>query len=191
MISMTCPAHTLAATRSVNCDDVDLIQHFIEKIPESGVVVDLGVGSGTTAMAVLCRRADLQIYSVDKNPAMFRRATKYLEDAKVPLDNWRKIELDSVQAAERFLDASVSFVLLDTTHTYEGTATEIQAWLPKLTPGGLFWFHDYDAEHAPDPPRDPQFFYPGVKRAVDEAVASGQLVFQRRHGWSALTRKPK
>ena len=54
-------------------------------------------------------------------------------------------------------------LLIDTSHEYEQTVAELEAWLPLVRLGAPVWLHDY---------RGP---YPGVKRAVDEAVEAGLL----------------
>lgn len=51
---------------------------------------------------------------------------------------------------------SLALVYVDGDHTFEGVATDILIWTPKLVSGGVIAFHDYLA---------PQY---GVKRAVDK-----------------------
>ena len=65
------------------------------------------------------------------------------------------IKGDSVEAAATIADASLDFVFIDGDHSYEGVKRDIEAWMPKVKPGGWLMGHDY-------PQRA------GVKRAVDE-----------------------
>ena len=67
------------------------------------------------------------------------------------------IRKPSLQAAAYIEDNSLDFVFIDADHSYEGCKADIQAWLPKLKPGGLLSGHDYDHPELP-----------GVKQAVDE-----------------------
>ena len=67
------------------------------------------------------------------------------------------IRKPSLQAVEYIEDNSLDFVFIDADHSYEGCKADIQAWLPKLKPGGLLSGHDYDHPELP-----------GVKQAVDE-----------------------
>jgi hypothetical protein len=65
----------------------------------------------------------------------------------------------SLEAAALVEDGFLDFVFIDADHSYEGCRADIQAWMPKLKPGGLLSGHDYD---------NPDFQKFGVKRAVDE-----------------------
>lgn len=64
----------------------------------------------------------------------------------------------STAAAVMVEDASLDFVFIDADHSYEGCSADIKVWWPKVKPGGLLCGHDYSAA------------WPGVRRAVDEAV---------------------
>ncbi len=65
----------------------------------------------------------------------------------------------SVEAAKDIPDGSLDFVFIDADHSYLGCKADIEAWAPKVKPGGLISGHDY---------LNPQFPEFGVKRAVDE-----------------------
>lgn len=65
----------------------------------------------------------------------------------------------SIEASELFADEMFDFVFLDADHTYEGIKADIQAWMPKVKPGGILSGHDYDNIDFPAW---------GVKQAVDE-----------------------
>lgn len=73
----------------------------------------------------------------DKNyeQAMLRVA-KFGERA-VPLRG------DSDKMAVWVSDASLSLCYIDGDHSYSGVVQDIQAWLPKVMPGGVMGFHDY------------------------------------------------
>jgi cephalosporin hydroxylase len=50
---------------------------------------------------------------------------------------------DSLTAARLFANASVDWVHLDARHDYAGVTADIQAWLPKIKPGGWISGDDY------------------------------------------------
>lgn len=65
---------------------------------------------------------------------------------------------DSAEAARDISDESVDLVFIDADHSYEGVRRDIEAWTPKIKPGGIISGHDYESNE-----------FPGVVRAVNEA----------------------
>src|SRR6266568_2029202 len=59
-------------------------------------------------------------------------------------DSITLIIADSVTASGLFSDASVDWVHLDARHDYASVKADVQAWLPKLKPGGWLSGDDYD-----------------------------------------------
>lgn len=63
----------------------------------------------------------------------------------------------SVQASTFYSDDSLDFVMLDAGHEYADLRTDIDAWWPKLKPGGILATHDYC------------HYFPGLMRAWNES----------------------
>ena len=166
---MSCPAHELAVSRRMlDWEDVDLIQDMARSLGLEPMIVDLGAGSGTTAAAIYAVRPLARVYTIDISEENLHWAQQFLTNCNYSLDRWAGIQRDSVEAAASFENESLDMVLIDTTHEYEGTVAELAAWVPNLKPrigplGGLLWCHDYRG------------LYPGVTRAVDEAVVAGLI----------------
>ena len=59
---------------------------------------------------------------------------------------------------------SLDFVFIDANHSYESVGQDIELWSPLVRPGGLLSGHDYGGA------------YKGVKRAVDEAFGSENIL---------------
>lgn len=53
---------------------------------------------------------------------------------------WR---MTSIEAAKVVPDATLDFVYIDARHDYESVKEDLNAWLPKLRPGGILAGHDY------------------------------------------------
>lgn len=70
----------------------------------------------------------------------FRRAQEMVRFAG---DRAKIIRKDSKDASKDIPDASLDFVFIDADHSYEGSKTDIEAWYPKVKPGGLLSGHDY------------------------------------------------
>lgn len=82
------------------------------------------------------------------------------------------LRMDTAKAAEAFPDGHFDFVFLDADHTYEGVSRDIEAWLPKIRPGGMMLGHDFNLKD-----------FPGVVRAVDERFPARTL--HREAVWGA------
>ena len=71
-------------------------------------------------------------------------------------DKIKIIRSYSVEASTKFEDKSLDFIFIDACHEYECVIVDLNAWFPKLKPGGWIAGHDYYAGHY------------GVEKAVNE-----------------------
>ena len=72
------------------------------------------------------------------------------------------IVADSVAASGLLADGSVEWVHLDARHDYASVRADIDAWLPKIKPGGWLSGDDYDEEKWPDVVRAVRDRLPGA-----------------------------
>lgn len=56
----------------------------------------------------------------------------------------------SVQAAKDIANWSLDFVYIDAAHDYRNVLQDMDAWFPKVKPGGLFCGHDFDDSLPPE-----------------------------------------
>ncbi|VAV92912.1 hypothetical protein MNBD_ACTINO02-2308 [hydrothermal vent metagenome] len=68
-------------------------------------------------------------------------------------------------------------ILIDGDHSYEGVVADYRNYIPMLAPGGFMLFDDYGADT-----------WPGVARAVDEIVDSGEVELVGVFGRTAIVR---
>lgn len=68
---------------------------------------------------------------------VFNRTRRYWDRVKI-------LRMDSADAARRVEDGSVSYINVDADHSYTGVKCDIANWFPKLKPGGVMSFHDYE-----------------------------------------------
>ena len=171
-------------------------EELLARLPGSVPLVgaEVGVWYGTTAEKLLKARPKLFLYMVDRwcTTELWPRG---LED-ETYLKHWRWMveaeqrtqfagfrrdimHMDSAAAAAKIEGASLDFVFVDADHSYEAVRADIQIWWPKIKPGGLLSGHDYD--HP---------YFPGVRQAVDEAVAEHGWALELSGHWTWFVRIP-
>jgi predicted O-methyltransferase YrrM len=79
---------------------------------------------------------------------------------------------------DTFTGRAVDLVFVDDGHQFFEVYEQTAQWLPKVRPGGVVLYHDYDAGHYE------------VIRGVHEYLASGQLVAVEQGRRILVTRKP-
>lgn len=129
-----------------------------------GLGVEVGVQRGLFSEHLLRHWAGTRLYSVDP---WAQQGTDYVDIANVNdteqesrLGETRRrlepfgprseiVRAYSVDAARTFLDASLDFVYLDGRHDRAGVAEDVEAWWPKVRPGGILAGHDWvpDGRH--------------------------------------------
>lgn len=172
---------------------------ILSRLGKSAKGAELGVCQGALSMRLLVR-PDLQLTMVDswgtyregfaesgdyfagltaddqaRNKGSAEAVTRYAgERATI-------IAKDTVKAASDVPDGSLDFVFIDADHTYAGCKADIEAWAPKLQPGGLLCGHDY---------AHPEFPKWGVKQAVDEFAAPLSLMVELGEDYTWFVRMP-
>ena len=120
--------------------------YWLARVSGAERVVELGCtpGGSTLAFAFAARRAGGTLWSCDIGPVRESTVTEW----GLTLDGWNWQRVSGKRADEfgaEWSGAPVDLVYLDTSHTYEDTIKEFDAWLPHLREGGLFVFHDVEA----------------------------------------------
>lgn len=155
----------------------------------SPVGAEIGVHKGVLSEYLLTNRPDLTLFMVDSWAQFDSDAYRATKDSCASFTqrqqdqffiqayntNKRHIEsaraivlkMDSLAAAEQMDDESLDFVFIDAEHSYEGCKRDIQAWLPKVKPGGWLCGHDYNNTQFP------QF---GVSKAVHDVLGDSIIL---------------
>lgn len=128
---------------------------------------EIGVRHGVASHFLLSENRDLKTYLIDPYlPYMDagnyfydreqQRSIKKLAEARLAEFSDRIIWkiLLSIDAAFEVPDESLDYCFIDANHEYHFVKIDIEAWWPKIRPGGVLCGHDYHME--------------GVSRAVNE-----------------------
>ena len=160
-------------------------------------VAEIGVFRGMNARHLLQQRKDLHLLLVDRwgighdesyvatgdfqTRLSAHQWEQVYRDAKQNLtfapDRCRFLRMSSLAAAHQVSNASLDLVFIDGDHSYEGCKQDIEAWLPKVKPGGWIGGHDYG--HW----REGRSY--GVKKAVDSFAWPAGIETGRDWSWFA------
>lgn len=178
---------------------------ILEKLKDVAApnVAEVGVFAGDLSRRLLARRPDLKLTMIDKwdteqTPAFSQSGDWHLtlnqeqQDGYYHLaqtvtsfaeDRRKVIRADSKDAASQIPDESLDLAFIDADHSYEGCKTDIQAYWPKVKPGGVLAGHDYA--------NDEFKFGPMVKKAVDEFAAAQGLDLELGSNYTWFATKPQ
>ena len=130
---------------------------MIARFPQSAVVAEIGVNEGVFSHSIL-RTNPSRLYLIDPwekqtgdyssdptNEGDFEQKYRTVRDALGGLPNVEIIRDYSLKAAERFPDGYFDWIYLDADHSYGAVTSDLEAWIKKIRPGGIFAGHDYCA----------------------------------------------
>lgn len=134
---------------------------LLDKVAKGGVMAEIGVDRGDFSLEILtrCKPDRLHLFDID-----ISRLVNPQVKAELMSDSGRiKTHVgDSSSHMSRMPDAYFDMVYIDGDHKYEGVVKDIEATLPKMKPGGVIIFNDYNVWSATS------MFHCGVARAVHE-----------------------
>lgn len=146
--------------------DVETLHRLVGLLPEGAVVVNIGAGLGTSVLAMLEERNDLFILSVDvkvcrKEQAHLRKAGLY------GLHRVVRLLGKSYEIGENW-PWPVDMVFMDGGHDHDTVRWDVEAWLPKVKPGGIIAFHDYGLGG--------KYHIHAIKDVADELMAGHKVI---------------
>lgn len=144
-------------------DYPDLYQMWFNKVPENGIMVEVGSwkGKSTSCMGSIIKNSNKKVkfYAIDT----WEGSEEHQEDVKELLSQGTNlfevfknniescgvtdyvipIQSTSLDAVKLFDDSSIDFVHIDASHDYENVLADISVWYPKVKPGGIISGDDY------------------------------------------------
>ena len=138
-------------------DEAQLLMEAADSLAAGSIVVNVGAGAGTSALAIIEQRPDLAVtfYTVDMrdddNPfgGMLNELHAF-QNAKMEHLLPNQIKGDSSTVGNEWDKGEIAFLIIDADHTTDGLTKDIQSWLPHLAIGGLVALHDYKRDVWPD-----------------------------------------
>jgi len=125
--------------------------------------VELGVCGGGGSLHLALGWPYGRVIGIDLGDEFYAEQIEHIRQTCPNFTFW---QVDSVFAASCVGDIRVDILFIDTTHTYEQTMAEFNAWLPLMQPGGIVMLDD--------------LFRPGMDRAWEE-VQGDKIRLDRLH----------
>jgi len=137
--------------------EVRALKKMAERVPEGGTIVNIGAGSGTSALAFLEARPDCRMFTIDKRKGKLIAELSAISGTSCQWqENYRQIKGESVEVAKgwntdwRFAGTGlIDLLFIDDDHSPDYLAEEIEAWEDHVRDGGMIMFHDYGTVHPP------------------------------------------
>lgn len=130
--------------------ELEALKELAQSLPADPVVINIGAGSGTSALAFLESRSDIRLYSIDKqkesSPFGCLEGEKQVAN-KAGFGNhphYHQIHGDSKAVGKDWIGPAVDMVFIDGDHSYAGCSGDIFHWTPHIKDNGILIVHDYD-----------------------------------------------
>jgi len=132
-----------------------LLQMAAEAVADFGdpVIVNIGIFRGATMYCLRAGAAKARLIGID---------TVYPQGHDLDPEMHAEVIVGDSGKLWSSFDGPVHLLFVDGDHTYEGVMADIAGWAPKIVPGGVIAFHDFETEPAVAAK------HAGIKRAVLE-----------------------
>jgi len=151
--------------RYLDLDGIKGLKELACSLGPDPVVVNLGAGFGTSALAFMEARDDLCLITVDYHEEETpigslscerdsMRKAGFLDDPR-----YEQMQGFTVEIGKSWDRDQVDMVFVDAGHSYEACKGDLLAWIPHVVDGGIIAIHDYWD----------RYFYEVIK-AVDEVM---------------------
>lgn len=140
-------------------EDKEVLAKYAKKIPENGVIVDIGTHQGSSAFTMaIASKKSVKVFTVDPNAY----DTFFTKRKELNLKNRVFYIQDTSVNASTDWKGKIDLIFIDAIHSYGGIKEDFEAWGKFVKKGGYIIFHDY-------------LLYLGIREAVDELVNTGLI----------------
>lgn len=166
--------------------EVCLIQAIARGLPGKAVCVNIGAGVGTSALAMVEIRPDLQVFTIDISQGsplggLDNERNAFIQAEISPLPT--QILGNSHEIHSKWFTfgggVAIDLLMIDGEHTEGGLTQDMDGWLPYLAPDGYVLYHDYSSQ-----------YWAGITKVIDAKMTPKQwryilradtlIAFQRR-----------
>lgn len=134
-------------------DEIDLLMLCARSLPNNPVVINIGAGHGTSGLALIESRDDLELYTIDVNNypnpygGLVNERNAFENSGFGGLARHHQIHGKSQEVAKTWKSGLVDMVFVDGDHSLPAIEGDCSGWYPLVKPGGIMAFHDYRTPH--------------------------------------------
>jgi predicted O-methyltransferase YrrM len=161
-------------------NEVAALKQIVASLPVDAVIINIGAGTGTSALAIAEARPDLiqTTFTIDISAS---GPLGGLENERLAFERSGYINtplqiLGDSKVIGKFWAQPIDLLLIDGDHTLEGARGDMAAWLPKLNFNGIVGVHDMDGKTWPEVPVAAAEFLSNYK----PILVADRFVFFRR-----------
>ncbi len=141
------PSVKLDEMHTQNCRVLPTRMHLLERLPDSGVVAEVGVAFGDFTTQILKRSKPEKLHLVDVwSSDRYQQGLAKIRDRFSDEIANGVIEINQGLSTERLCEFSEGYfdwVYIDTDHSYATTRDELRLSAQKVKPGGVIAGHDF------------------------------------------------
>lgn len=151
--------------------EASLLNRLGQAVPKGGRMIEIGcdLGRSTTIWAKCARENGFRLDVVDLFLMSYASPDIFLANmSNAGYENGEDYFLnikDSLEAHKDYADNSIDLLFHDGDHVNPGFAQDLDLWLPKVKPGGVVAFHDYNGGSFPD-----------IKQEVEKRTSDWEIV---------------
>lgn len=147
-------------------NEIDYLQELAHGLPEDSLIVNIGAADGLSTICFLMHCPSAVIVSVDINECP--QEIQNVKRADLLPDHVIRL-LGRSQAIGLHFPYQCDLLYVDGGHSYGDIRGDIEAWVPKVVPGGIIAFHDYLEDPPANNPSE-------AKPAVDEGMVGYEQI---------------
>ena len=117
---------------------IDLCEKYLKPTDKC---VEVGCFSGVSSRVIALHCGELHCIDPWSWGAV-AQAEQMFDSMLADYPNITKVKMTSIEASKQYADGSLDFVYIDADHAYASVVEDINAWKPKVKPGGYIAGHD-------------------------------------------------
>ena len=173
--------------------DTAVYRQIVDSLPDGGCFAEVGSleGKSLCSVADIILKKNLKVFAVDLFDDFYdelfgnkfdNQLLNFTQNTKNfgIFDNIEIMRGPSVEMANLIKDSFLDMVFLDADHTTPSVTSDLNAWYPKVKPGGIIAGHDFE--------------WPSVKEALNNVIGLDHVFQEYNRVYSSncwFTSKPK